>query len=84
MKETRIGTPFTVHGFTIIPLEEVSVVHESRPKGFRAHLSMEPVGIVVTSDRGGWALDVRGEEVELEAFIEKVPGLREFLDKSSA
>ena len=84
MKEIRVGTPVTVDGFTIVPLEEVSILHESSEKGLRAYASKKPMGIVVSSARGSWALDVCGEEVELEAYLQEIPGLREFFDKSQA
>ena len=55
MKETHIGTPITVDGFTIIPVEEVSFFHESHEKGLWAYISKEPIGIVVCSAQGRWA-----------------------------
>ena len=82
MKEMRIGKPITVGDTTIIPLERESirVHHAGKKDGLSVQFSKEPIGIVVGTPQGKWAIDIHGEQVPLESYIREFHGLQEVLD----
>ncbi len=80
MKETHAGSPIRVGDVTIVPLERVAVHHGVRKGRLWAYVSKMPVAIVVVSRQGRWALDIRGERVPLETYVEQIDGLRSVLD----
>ena len=80
MKEARIGRPITLGETTIIPLERVSLYYDSRKGGLSAYLSKEPIGIVIGSPQGKWAMDICGAPIPLESYVQEIRGLGKVLD----
>ena len=80
MKEVHVGRPIIVGETTIIPLERVRVSHSTEKGGLSAYISKEPIGIVISTPQGKWAVDICGGQVTLEAYIQEIPGLQQVLD----
>jgi len=80
MKETSVGTPVTIGEITIIPLEEVSVHYDRNKGGLLFYVSKRPIGVVIGSPQGKWAIDIYGDQVPLETYIQKIHGLQQVLD----
>jgi len=79
MKKTRACGPVTVGDTTIVPLEHVVSRSWAIGNGFLAYLCKEPVGVVVISPRGTWAVTAAGEDLPLSTAVQEVQGLREIL-----
>ena len=79
MKEERAGSPVRVGEVTIVPLERVAVHHGGGKDRLWAYVCKEPVGVVVVSAGETWALNVQGERVPLETYIDRIDGLRSVL-----
>ena len=80
MKQVRVGRPVTVGEAIIVPLEEVTVYCRSKKAGLLAYVCKEPVGIIIGTPQGRWAVDVCGEPMPLEPYIQTVDGLQQVLD----
>lgn len=81
MKDTLAGTPIHLDGMSIIPLELITYYHGRKGRGFLVYASKEPIGIVISSPKGKWAMDIEGNPVSLQAYIETVDGLGQILDE---
>jgi hypothetical protein len=80
MKEARVGIPTTVGKITIIPLEAVGIHHDSSAGRLFICVSKEPIGIVISSPQGKWAINIHGQQVSLEHYIQSIKGLQKVLD----
>ena len=80
MREVRVGRQIIVGETTIIPLERVSVYYDSHKGRLSAYISKEPIGIVIASPQGKWAMDIYGAPVPLETYVQEIPGLQQVLD----
>ncbi|GAI39225.1 unnamed protein product [marine sediment metagenome] len=80
MKQMCVGKPVIVGEITIVPLEGVNVYQHSTRDGFSVYVSREPVGFVIGSPQGKQAVDIYGEQVPLETYIQEVDGLQQVLD----
>ncbi len=78
-KEVSAGTPVTVAGVTLIPVEEVSI-NGWHGKGGGSFFGIKrPVGLVVLAPPVKKAFRVNGEEVPLDQLIREVPGIKQIL-----
>lgn len=84
MRKARFGAPIVLGDTTIIPLEETGLSRESGRHGSYVYAFMRPIGIVVRSPSGQWAIDMTGRPVPIETYLSRVSGLREALDKLEA
>ena len=80
MSEVRVGEPVVIGEVTIVPLERVSVYRDSGKNRLSVYISKEPVGVMISSPEGKWAVDIYGEQMPLEAYIQEIHGLREVWD----
>jgi len=80
MKELRAGSPFTIGEISIVPLEKVHIHHNSNEGRFSIYVSKEPIGIVISSPQGKWALDIYGDQISVETYIQEIDGLQQLLD----
>ena len=80
MKQVRLGRPVIVGETTIVPLEEVTVHYRSKKAGVLAYVCKEPLGIIIGTPQGKWAVDICGEPMPLETYIQTVDGLQQVLD----
>ncbi|MDY6893001.1 MAG: hypothetical protein SVO26_04705 [Chloroflexota bacterium] len=83
MKKSRVGTPISVGETTIIPLERetVRIHHARKTKGIMIQCSKEPIGIVVITQQGNWAIDISGKTIPLEIYIKEFDDLQGILDR---
>ena len=80
MRESRAGNPIVIGEFTVVPLEETHTHHASGGRGLAVFVTRKPVGVVVSSPEGRWALDMDGAQVPVESFTREFEGLWEFLE----
>ena len=80
MKHERVGTPVTIGDMKLIPLERVSVHQEDDKKGFIFFVYKEPIGVVIMTPHGQWAIDIDGRTTPLETYVQQIDGLKETLD----
>lgn len=80
MKEKHADKAVAVGDITIIPLKEISVYYVNNPQAFSVYASSEPIGIVIDSPQGKWAIDMQGEQMPLETCIREIPDLKRILD----
>lgn len=70
----------TVGEVTVLPIVRTHVVVIERAgTGAVCSASKCPLGIVIVTPQGRRALDLAGEEVPVEHFLELAPALRDFL-----
>ena len=79
MKKTRACGPVTVGDTTIVPLEHMVSLSWAIGNGFLACLYKEPVGVVVISPQGTWAVTTVGDDLPLSTAVQDVEGLQEIL-----
>lgn len=80
MKEARVGIPTTVGEITILPLEEASIHHDNSAGGLFIYVYKAPIGIVISSPQGKQAVNIHGQRVSLEHYVQSIKGLQEVLD----
>ena len=80
MKENRVGQPSTIGEIIIIPLEEVYLYCDKREDGIWAYALKQPVGVVVISPQCKLAIDIQGEELNLNTCIQDFDGLQQVID----
>jgi hypothetical protein len=80
MKKKCVGTPVTVGEITIIPMEEVNLYHDCNKDRLSIFTFKKPVGVVINSPQGKWAIDVYGQQVSMDTYIQEIHGLQQALD----
>ena len=80
MKKNRVGQPSTIGEIIIIPLEEVYLYCDKREDGIWAYALKQPVGVVVISPQFIRAIDIQGEELDLNTCIKDFGGLQQVMD----
>ena len=80
MKKNRVGQPSTIGEIIIIPLEEIYLYCDKREDGIWAYASKQPVGVVVISPQFKIAIDIQGEELDLNTCIQDFGGLQQVMD----
>lgn len=80
MRNVHAGTPIRVGATTIVPLEQIKLHCRSGRNVFFFCASKEPVGLVINSPLGRWAINLDGERVPLETFSQEVDGLQQVLE----
>lgn len=80
MKESRAGKPITIGKFTVVPLEETRTHRATGGRGLSVFVTRKPIGVIVSSPEGSWALDMDGAQVPLESYTQEIEGLRELLE----
>jgi hypothetical protein len=78
-KEVSAGSPITVAGVTLIPVEEVSINGWHGEGGVLFFGVKRPVGLVLLAPPVKKAFRVNGEEVPLDQLIREVPGIKQIL-----
>ena len=80
MKTRYTDTPITAGEMTIIPLKETDIYYVNNKDSLSFYVSNQPIGIVIDSPQGKWAIDINGEQVPLDNYIREIPSLAEVLD----
>jgi hypothetical protein len=83
MKDLKLGPPFRHAGLVIVPIEAVWSECFVGKAGFYLSWFKEPSAIVVVTASDVRALDVAGQEMNLDQLVEEVPALRELVDSVS-
>ena len=76
MSGTRAGQPVTVGSVRLIPLEKLRIRCGSRDGALFTYASKEPVGLVICSGHDSRAVNIEGEPVPLETWLQEVPELQ--------
>jgi hypothetical protein len=80
----RVGTPVTVAGVELIPIERTHVGGDQIACGLVVYGAKEPAAVVIRSRLGDWAaFDLNGRRASLTNLLHDVPGLRERIDRTS-
>lgn len=80
MKARHADTAVVIGEITIIPLKEINTYYVNNRDSLSVYASSEPIGIVINSRQGKWAIDVQGKQVPLETYIREIPGLKHTLE----
>ena len=79
VEEMSAGQCITVGELTLLPIIRTYVSCRSVNSGIVCSGSKDIVGIVVVSPKGKHAINVAGEEVPLEQYMEQIPEVKELL-----
>ena len=79
IEEVSAGKPITVGETMLLPIVRTSISCRNVNSGIVCSGSKIPIGIIVISP--GWrrALNIAGEEVPLDQYLEQVPEVKELL-----
>ncbi|MFC2017984.1 hypothetical protein ACFLTQ_01610 [Chloroflexota bacterium] len=80
MKERHADSAVVIGEITIIPLKEINMYYVNNTDNLSVYVSSEPIGIVINSPQGKWAIDIQGNQVPLETYIQKIHGLKQILE----
>ena len=80
MRESRAGKPIVIGEFTVVPLEEIRKHHATGGRGLAVFVTRKPIGAIVISPAGSWALDMDGAQVPLDSYTREIHGLQELLE----
>ena len=64
----------------LLPIMRTSVIYRSVNRGVVCSGSKSLIGIVVVSPKRKYAIDVDGEEVPVELYVEQSPQVKELLE----
>jgi len=79
MSELRAGTPISVAGITLIPIERVWMHAEKQSHAVWLGASKAAVAVVICDLEGPRVVDVQAHEQSVEAFITQIPALAPLL-----
>ena len=80
MKIVQARNPITVGNIKLIPLEQVIMLGDNSRKSFFIYATKEPIGVVIASPESQSAIDINGNSIPLETYLQQVNGLREILN----
>ena len=80
MKQIQAGTPITVGDLKLIPLERLLMHCDNSKKVFFIYMTKEPIGVVIISHHGRSAIDINGEPVPLETYLQQINNLQEVIN----
>ncbi len=78
-KEIRIGQPLSIDNVTIVPLEEVTISGRKSDGTPMFYFSKSPLGVAVATPQRAWVIGIEGETINLKAFPQLAPRLRQIL-----
>jgi uncharacterized spore protein YtfJ len=79
MSELRVGTPITVAGITLIPIERVRINCEKQSYAYWINATKEAVAVVICEPEGPRIMDVEAHERHIDELIMLVPELKSLL-----
>lgn len=81
MEKTEIAVEgvVTIGEVTLLPIVRTCVGVHRAGRGAVCSVSKYPLGVVVVSPQGRRALNLAGEEVPVEHYLELAPALRDLL-----
>ena len=78
-KEIVVEGVVTIGEVTLLPIVRTCVNVHRVGKGAMCSVSKHPLGVVIVSPQGRRALNLAGEEVPVEHYLELAPALRDLL-----
>ena len=81
LEEVKAGQPIRVGEITLVPIERTVVSCVGMAGGAVLRGSKGIAGIVVVSGKNMYAIDLTGQEVPMDRYLEKVPELAPLLDR---
>ena len=79
--EVNAGQPIRVGEITLVPIERIFVSCGGMEGGAMVRGSKGLVGIVVLSGKNRYAIELTGEEIPMDRYLEQVPELERLLDR---
>jgi hypothetical protein len=79
IEEVSVGEPISVPGAVLLPIVRTSMSCRNINSGIVGSGSKNLVGIVIISSKWKHAINLAGEEIPLDQYIEQVPELKELL-----
>ena len=79
VEKVGAGQHIKIGGITLLPIIRTSVSYRSANQGIAYSSSKSVIGVVVISPKRKYAIDMDGEEVALEQYLEQVPEVKERL-----
>ncbi|MCP4608281.1 MAG: hypothetical protein GY845_06170 [Planctomycetes bacterium] len=80
MREARVGQPITIGEITVVPLEIVMVFKVDNDSGHSLYFSLTPIGVALRTSQKRWAIDIDGNDVPLENYLQEFDTLGQVLD----
>ena len=81
IEEVKAGPPIRVGEITLVPIESTFLSYIGIERGAVVRGSKSLVGIVVVSRKNRYAVDLTGDEVPMDRYLEQVPELARLLDR---
>ena len=81
IEEVKAGQPIGVGEIKLVPIESTLVSCVGTEGGAVVRGSKGLAEIVVVSGKNRYAIDLTGEEVPMDRYLEQVPDLARLLDK---
>lgn len=79
MERLTLDRTIQIDDFTLIPVvRDISSTASGKTGGF-AFFMRRPEAVVVIAPGGARCLDIEGEEVSLDEYLEKVPDLKNYI-----
>lgn len=78
-KEIAVEGIVTIGEVTLLPIVQTCVYVRRAGRGVMCSASKHPLGVVIVSPEGRRALNLAGEEVPVEHYLEMAPALRDLL-----
>jgi len=81
ISQLRTGTPITVAGITLIPIERLRISFEKQPYVYWLNVTKEALAVVICDSEGPRVVDVEAHERSIGEFIAAMPELESLLKK---
>ena len=81
IEEVEAGQPIRIGEITLVPIELTFVSYLGMECGAVVRGSKGLAGIAVVSGKDQYAIDLTGEEVPMDHYLEQVPELARLLDR---
>lgn len=83
MSRLLAGTPLTLNGVTVIPIEKVDVCGRNMKQGYWLYGSKKAEALIICDPEGIRAFDMQANELSLKKLIKDVNGLDGLLKKQA-
>lgn len=80
MRQARVGQPVAIGEITVIPLENTMMFRVDNDSGHSLFFSRQVVGVALRTSQKRWAIDIDGNEVPLENYLQEFDDLQQVLD----
>jgi len=81
MNRLHAGTPITVAGITMIPIERLRIDSEKQPYAYVFNATKEVLAVVICGPEGPRIVDTEARERSIDEFITEIPALASLLQQ---